>query len=83
MVKGIRNIEKALIKSKKSIKPSEYANLKVVRKSIIANSNILKGEIFTEKNLTTKRPGTGINPMLWKKIIGKRAKKNYMKDENL
>ena len=83
MVKGIRNIEKALIKSKKSIKPSEYANLKIVRKSIIANSNILKGEIFTEKNLTTKRPGTGINPMLWKKIIGKRAKKNYMKDEIL
>lgn len=81
LVKSIRNVEKAIIPSKKSIKPSEYANLKVVRKSIIANSNILKGEIFTEKNLTTKRPGTGISPMLWRRIIGKKAKKNYIKDE--
>jgi len=81
LVKSIRNVEKAIIPSKKSIKPSEYANLKVVRKSIIANSNILKGEIFTEKNLTTKRPGTGISPMLWRRVIGKKAKKNYIKDE--
>ena len=81
MVESIRNVEKALISSKKSIKPSERGNLKVVRKSIIANSNILKGEIFTEKNLTTKRPGTGITPMLWRNVIGKKAKKNYIKDE--
>jgi N,N'-diacetyllegionaminate synthase len=81
LVKSIRNAEKALFPSKKSIKPSEYGNLKVVRKSIIANSNILKGEIFTEKNLTTKRPGTGISPMLWSTVIGKKAKKNYIKDE--
>jgi len=81
MVKCIRNVEKAIIPSKKTIKPSEYGNLKVVRKSIIANSDIAKSEIFTEKNITTKRPGTGINPMLWKRILGKKAKKNYMKDE--
>ena len=81
MVKSIRNVEKALIPSAKLIQRSEYCNLKVVRKSLVANLNILKGEKFTEKNLTTKRPGTGMSPMLWKKIIGKKAKKNYMKDD--
>ena len=81
MVKCIRNLEKALTPFKKELRPSEIGNLKVVRKSIVANLNISKNEIFTEKNLTTKRPGTGINPMLWKKIIGKKAKKNYLKDE--
>jgi N,N'-diacetyllegionaminate synthase len=81
MVKCIRNIEKAIIKSKKLIKSSERSNIKVARKSLIANLNIKKNEIFTEKNLTTKRPGTGISPMLWPNIIGKKAKKNYIKDD--
>ncbi len=81
MVKSIRNIEKALKPFKKSIRPSEKPNLKVVRKSIIAKVNITKGEIFNEKNLTTKRPGTGINPMKWEKILGKKAKKNYQEDD--
>ena len=81
MVKSIRNIEKALKPFKKSIRPSEKPNLKVVRKSIIAKVNITKGQILNEKNLTTKRPGTGINPMKWEKIIGKQAKKNYQEDD--
>jgi N,N'-diacetyllegionaminate synthase len=81
MVKCIRNVEKAIIQSRKSTKPSERSNIKVVRKSLIANLNISKNEIFTEKNLTTKRPGTGISAMLWQNIIGKKAKKNYMKDD--
>lgn len=81
MVKSIRNVEKAIIPTKKKIRPSEYSNLKVVRKSIIANLDIAKNEIFTEKNITTKRPGTGINPMFWKKILGKKAKKDFLKDE--
>ena len=81
MVNSIRNTEKALSIFKKSIRPSEKPNLKVVRKSIVAKKKILKGEFLNESNLTTKRPGIGINPMMWKKIIGKKAKKNYLKDE--
>ena len=42
---------------------------------------IFKGDIFTEKNLTIKRPGNGISPMRWKKILGKKAKQNFAEDE--
>ena len=49
----------------------------------MANQKILKGDIFTEKNLTTKRPGTGITPMKWEKIIGKKSKFNFNKDEQI
>tara|TARA_A100001015_G_scaffold239553_1_gene272878 strand:+ start:1593 stop:2591 length:999 start_codon:yes stop_codon:yes gene_type:complete len=81
MVSSIRNTEKALSEFKKSIRPSERPNFNVVRKSIVAKEKILKGEVFTESNLTTKRPGRGKNPMKWRNIIGKKAKKNYLKDE--
>ena len=62
---------------------SEIENRKISRKSIVANQKILKGDIFTEKNLTTKRPGTGITPMKWEKIIGKKSKFNFNKDEQI
>jgi len=81
MVRSIRNTEKALTALKRSISFSEKSNVKVVRKSIVAREKIFKGEIFTELNLTTKRPGSGKNPMKWEKIIGKKATKDYLKDE--
>ncbi|MCT4619054.1 MAG: N-acetylneuraminate synthase [Marinisporobacter sp.] len=81
MVKAIRNIERALGNGIKLPSKSEYKNKKIARKSIVANSKIKKGEIFTEKNLTVKRPGNGISPMRWDEIIGKTANKNYTEDE--
>ena len=54
-----------------------------VRKSIIAKNEISKGEIFSSKNLTTKRPGTGISPLVWDKIIGKKAKKKIQKNAQI
>jgi N,N'-diacetyllegionaminate synthase len=81
MVACIRNIEKGLVPLKKKLQKSEKGNIKVVRKSIVANLDIKKGDFFNEKNITTKRPGTGISPMKWKKILGKKAKKNFKKDE--
>jgi sialic acid synthase SpsE len=56
-------------------------NIIAARKSIVANKNIEKGEIFSIKNLTTKRPATGFSPMYWDKIVGKKSKKKYKKDE--
>ena len=50
---------------------------------MIAKTNIKKNEKFSELNLTTKRPGDGKSPILWKSIIGKKAKKNYKKDEKI
>ena len=56
-------------------------NLKVARNSIVANFEIKKSERFTKKNLTIKRPGTGISPMMYYKILGKKAVKKFKKDE--
>lgn len=81
MVKAIRNIEIALGNGKKSPSESEKKNVGIVRKSIVARCNIIKGEKFTESNLTTKRPGTGISPMAWNDIIGKKAERDFKEDE--
>ena len=53
-------------------------NIKVARKSIVARTKIKKGDVFTEFNLTTKRPGTGISPQKWDKLIGRKSLKNYI-----
>ena len=81
MISGIRNIEKALGNKEKKVSQSEENNLEIVRKSIVAAKAIKKGELFTEENLTTKRPGTGISPMKWDEVIGKVADRNYEIDE--
>ena len=81
MVKAVRNIEKALGKGIKKPSPSELKNKPIVRKSIVAARDISKGEAFTKKNLTIKRPGTGISPMRWDEIVGKTSTKDYHEDD--
>ena len=81
MVKAIRNIELALGNGIKKPSNSEKPNIKIVRKSIVAKIAIKKGDIFNENNLTIKRPGNGINPMKWDKLIGTKSKKDYNEDE--
>ncbi|MDH6458378.1 N,N'-diacetyllegionaminate synthase [Fusobacterium sp. PH5-7] len=81
MVTGIRNIEEALGKKQKEVTESEKKNKDIARKSIVAKKNIKKGEIFTEENLTVKRPGNGISPMQWDEVIGKISIRNFEEDE--
>lgn len=82
MVISIRNIEKAIQGDGiKTASKSELKNKILVRRSIVASRKICKGEVFSDFNLTTKRPGKGISPMKWDTIIGKIAKKDYEKDE--
>jgi len=81
MIDGIRAVEIALGDGIKRVMPSEIANLGIARKSIMASQQINAGEIFTEGNLTTKRPGTGISPMDWNKFIGRAANRDYLADE--
>ncbi|MCB9426833.1 MAG: N-acetylneuraminate synthase [Flavobacteriales bacterium] len=83
MVESIRNIEKAIGNGKKEASPSEKPNIEIVRKSIFAKNNIKKGDVFSDINLTTKRPGTGLNPMDWEKVIGQVATKDYSEGEML
>lgn len=81
MVKSIRNIELALGGVVKVVTPSEKKNRDIARRSIVALRPIRTGEIFSEQNLTVKRPGSGISPMNWDDVIGETAKLNYQKDE--
>lgn len=81
MSKSIRDVEKILGKNEKKITNSERENILIVRKSIVAKQKIIKGQLFSETNLTTKRPGNGISPLMWNKYIGQKSKKNYKKDQ--
>ena len=83
MVQAIRNIEKALGTGIKKPTQSEIKNKPIARKSIVAACRIRKGEIFTEKNITVKRPGTGISPMRWDKMLGRLANRDYEEDDLL
>ncbi|MBR0090696.1 MAG: N-acetylneuraminate synthase [Lachnospiraceae bacterium] len=81
MTDAIRAIEAALGDGKKIPTELEIENSKVARKSIVARKAILKGEMLTEDNLTVKRPGTGLSPMLWDSVIGTHATKDFKADD--
>ena len=81
MVSSIRNIEKAMGDGSKTPSISEKKNITVARKSIVAARKINTGEIFTEDNITVKRPGTGISPMKWNNIMGRKAIRCFEEDE--
>ena len=82
MVSAIRNIEKAVGgDGTKHVSESEKKNIAIARKSIVAACDIKAGEVFTEDNLTVKRPGNGVSPMRWEEVIGQKAKRDFNEDE--
>ncbi len=81
MVRAVRNIEMALGTGIKEPTDAELKNRLVARKSIIAARDIKKGELLTEENLTTKRPGNGISPMKWNEVTGTSAIRDFAEDE--
>jgi N,N'-diacetyllegionaminate synthase len=81
MIDSIRNIELALGNGVKVPSESEKPNMLIGRKSIVAKRNIEKGEIFSNNNITVKRPGSGISPMRWDEIIGKKSPSKFKEDE--
>ena len=80
-VKLIRNTSLLLGSGTKKITPSEKKNMKFVKKSIVAKTDIKKGDIFSDKNITTKRPIGGISPYMWNRVIGKKARKAFRVDD--
>jgi len=83
MVTAIRNIEVAMGDGIKRLTPSEVRNKSSARKSLIANRDIKTGELFTPENISAKRPGTGMSPMRWDEVIGRKAKRNFLVDEEI
>ena len=80
-VKSIRNVEKIIVSKKNKITSEELMNSKLVRKSIVAKTKIKKGEKFSRKNITTKRPNNGISADKWFEVLNKVAKKNFEANE--
>lgn len=81
MVSAIRNIEVALGDKDKKVTASEAKNKAVARKSIVAARNIKAGELFTEENISVKRPGNGISPMEWENVLGRCASRDFQADD--
>ena len=81
MVAAIRNIEQAVGRPEKFVTDSEGKNREIARKSIVAKRPLAVGDIFTEENLTVKRPGNGLSPMLWEEVLGKKAPHAFARDE--
>lgn len=81
MIKAIRNVETAMGNGEKKTSDSECDNKMIARKSIVASCDIQKGEVLSVRNLTTKRPATGISPMEWNNVLGKVAVKDFLEDE--
>ena len=80
MVQSIRIVEKVLGSHIKQITKSEKKNIYIVRKSIVASTKIKKNERFSNFNITCKRPGTGISPLFFKRLIGKKSIKDFNKN---
>lgn len=81
MVSCIRDIEKAFGNKIKKPAVSEMKGRNTSMKSLVANKNIYKGEIFDIDNISIKRPGTGLKPKFYFKILGKKSKRDIKFDQ--
>lgn len=77
LVKAVRHVDEALGNGNKTVAEAERPNIEVARKSIVAARPIKKGEVFSEENITVKRPGNGLSPMLWDTVIGQTAPADF------
>jgi sialic acid synthase SpsE len=62
---------------------SEDRARQYARRSVVTLESIKKGDFFTSENIGCKRPGTGISPTMFEKILGKRATKDILVDSIL
>ena len=47
----------------------------------MASKAIMAGEVLSAENISIKRPGTGISPMNWDDVIGRKAVRDFALDE--
>lgn len=81
LVRSVRHLEPAMGNGEKVVAEAERPNIAVARKSIVAARDIRAGEVLTEENITVKRPGNGLSPMLWDSVTGTRAVRDFRADE--
>jgi len=81
LVIAVRNVNMAMGDGVKKISDAEEEIRRIYGKGIVALKPIAKGEVFTEENITVKRPCKGLSVLKWDKVLGKKAKKDFVKDE--
>lgn len=81
MVRSIRNVESAIGSMIKMPASCEMKNRIAARKSLVAKKIIKKGDVFSAENLTCKRPGSGMSPENYWKLLGKQSSNDYLYDE--
>jgi len=79
-VRAVRTAESALGDGLKRPVPEEVRNQTKMRRSIVAAREIEPGRELTEEDLTCKRPGTGIPPRDWDKVVGRQVRQPLAKD---
>ncbi len=80
MISAIRQVEAALGNGLKIPTPAELKNRAIVRKSLVAAKRICRGERLLPEHITSKRPGTGMSPMMYWEMLGKEARNDYDED---
>ncbi len=73
LVKTVRDVEAALGNGIKRPMPSELPNKSRMQKSLVAQRNICAGDVIASDDLACKRPGIGLNPLWYDRVVGKRA----------
>ena len=73
----------SLLGKKKFFRNKTENRSKKFRRSIYAVENIKKDERFTKKNIRRIRPGFGISPIYYDKIINKKSPKKILKVQSI
>lgn len=81
MIAAIRSVEAALGTGEKTPVAEEQDTAAVARKSLVATASIAQGDVFTEANLGSRRPGDGIAPIHYWDILGTSADRTYNVDD--
>ena len=82
-IQNIRNCEISLGTPKKKISNNELKNKKIIRRFVVASTNIKKGDFFSHLNITCKRSNKGISASKYFLCIGKKSKFNFSKDDSI
>jgi N-acetylneuraminate synthase/N,N'-diacetyllegionaminate synthase len=80
-VYAIRSTERAMGMPVKKVAKSEIIHLLRGRRSLFARKDIRKGDIIDGESLIILRPASGIMPKFQDRVIGKKAKRDILKNE--
>lgn len=83
VIKGVRDLEKALGSNVKRIRESEKPFMEKLCKSVVLAKDVKAGETLNEKSLCVKHPGTGVSPLMWDSLMGKEVVVELKKDQLL